>query len=175
MKYLIVDLEATNGATNTTPEVIEIGYTTIEKGRICERGGFYVKPHYSSLDPFIERLTGITENDLRYADKFDVVSEKMLEIFPPNEYIFVGWGGYDGQMLNKMFDLWERPRPDFIDRINLKEAHARFYGFKKERGLARALRHAVIEFEGTPHSGRDDAYNTAKLFLDMVAKGWEIK
>ena len=172
MKYLIVDLEATNGATNTTTEVIEIGYVTVEKGKIRETGGFYVKPHYSSLDPFIERLTGITEETLRYAEKFDAVSEKMLELFPPSEYIFVGWGEYDSKMIDKMFDLWERPRPNFLDRINLKRAHARFYGFKEERGLARALRHAMIEFEGTPHSGRDDAYNTAKLFLDMTEKGW---
>ena len=45
-----------------------------------------------------------------------------------------------------------------------------FYGFKDERGLQRALRHANIKFEGSPHSGADDAYNTAKIFLDLLEK-----
>ena len=48
-----------------------------------------------------------------------------------------------------------------------------FYGFTKERGMAKALRHANIELEGTHHRGGDDANNIAKLFIDMMIKDWD--
>lgn len=173
MKYLIVDVESTNGATNSITEIIEFGYAIIEDRQIVYRDGVYIKPHYSELDPFITQLTGITEGHLRNAKKFNTVAAELFSNLTPKDYAFVSWGNYDSKMIDKMCELWEMPRLSFAKRINLKNEHKRFYGFKDERGLQRALRHANIRFEGSPHSGADDAYNTAKIFLDMLEKGWQ--
>lgn len=172
MKYLIVDVESTNGATNNITEVIEFGYAIVEDGKIIHRDGVYIKPHYSKLDPFITDLTGITDNHLRNAKKFNTVAAEVFTKFYPKDYAFVSWGNYDSQMMDKMCELWNMPKLAFIERINLKNEHKRFYGFKEERGLQRAIRHAEFKFDGSPHSGADDAYNTARLFVDMLNKGW---
>lgn len=172
MKYLIVDVESTNGATNSITEIIEFGYAIVEDKEIIYHDGVYIKPHYSTLDPFIVDLTGITEEHLKSAKKFNTVAAELFAELTPEKYTFVSWGNYDSKMIDNMCELWNIPRLNFAQRVNLKNEHKRFYKFKEERGLQRALRHANILFEGTPHSGADDAYNTAKLFLDMKAKGW---
>ena len=55
MKYLIVDLEATDTTTGTS-EIIEFGYAIIEDGKIATKGGSFIKPAHSSLTPFIKKL-----------------------------------------------------------------------------------------------------------------------
>ena len=171
MKYLIVDLEATDTTTGTS-EIIEFGYAIIEDGKIATRGGSFIKPAHSSLTPFIKELTSITEEDLESAPSFTSFFDAFFSNFNPKEYIFVGWGNYDIKMVNTMCRLWGLDFPKFKGHMNLKNQHKNFYGFKEERSLGRALRHANIQFEGTPHRGSDDAYNSAKLFLDLIQKGW---
>lgn len=172
MKYLIVDVESTE-PTSDICEIIEFGYAVVEGGKIVQKGGSFIKPIYSKLTEFISTLTSIKQEDLDNAPIFeDFVYDHLLEKFNPSEYVFVAWGNYDKTMFQSMCMLWGIEAPNFAGYVNLKEQQAKFYGFKKERGLGRALRHAHIEFEGFHHRGEDDAYNTAKLFLDLVGKGW---
>lgn len=173
MKYLIVDVESTDHSEGGICEIIEFGHAVVEGAEIKSKGGSFIKPNYSRVTWFIEQLTSITNKDLENSPVFeDFFYDYLLDKFDPSEYTFVGWGDYDITIFESMCKLWGIPIPKFAGYMNLKREHAAFYGFKKERGLARALRHANIEFEGFHHRGEDDAYNTAKLFLDLVEKGW---
>ena len=78
-------------------------------------------------------------------------------------------------MFERMCRLWDIPIPKFAGYMNLKNEHKRFYGFKQERGLGRALRHANLDFDGFHHRAIDDAFNTARLFNDLQSKGWTPK
>ena len=172
MKQIIVDVESTNGATNFITEIIEFGFTVLADGEIIEKGGFFIKPQYSTLDYFIEELTGITEEDLKYAKDFKSSMVSFFSKHPPEEYIFVSWGDYDKKMMNKMCELWEMEPFKFNKFLNLKKAFKDFYGLTKEKGLAKALIFSGIELEGKHHSGIDDAYNTSKIYLKMISEGW---
>lgn len=176
MKYLIVDLEATDmNPNNGISEIIEFGFAEVEDNQIKSKGGSFIKPVFSKLTPFIEQLTTITESDLEKAPIFEDFLYDFSKKLDLTEFVFVAWGNYDRQMLNSMCRLWGAPEIPFQGYINLKRSHKEFYGFSKERGLKRALNHARITMDGTHHRGIDDAYNTAKLFLDLVQKGWEPK
>lgn len=175
MKYLVVDLEATDPYLTGITEIIEFGYAVIQDNEIQGYGGSFIKPVYSRLTPFIAELTSITEEDLADAPIFEDFLERFSEDFDVSEYVFVAWGNYDRSMLDRMCRLWGAPEIPFKGYINLKNSHKRFYDFSKERGLARAMRHANIPFEGFHHRGIDDAKATAKIFLDLVQKGWEPK
>ncbi len=174
MKYLIVDVESTDTVDNAFPEVIEFGYAIVEDNKIVDKGGSFIKPVHGTLSYFIEQLTSITEQDLEYAPTFDQFYNSFFTIAEPKDYVFVAWGNYDSGMMDRMCKLWNLPELEFAKRINLKDEHKRFYGFSKERGLQRALNHAGLGFEGFHHRGSDDAYNTARLFLQLVEKGWII-
>lgn len=175
MKYLIVDLEATEPWLTGITEIIEFGFAAVEDNQIKATGGTFIKPTYSELTPFIRELTSITDENLVDAPIFEDFLEDFSKTFDPYELIFVAWGDYDRGMLDRMCRLWGAPEIPFKGYINLKNHHKRFYGFSKERGLKKALNHAGIPFEGFQHRGIDDAHNTAKLFLDLIGKGWEPK
>ncbi|WPO90319.1 hypothetical protein [Chryseobacterium sp. HR92] len=44
----------------------------------------------------------------------------------------------------------------------------RHFGLYKSIGLKRALGHLNMDFEGTHHSGADDAYNTARILSKIL-------
>ena len=172
MKYMIVDLEATDPYLTGITEVIEFGYAIVEDNKIQGYGGSFIKPVYSQLTSVISKLTSIVEDDLKNAPVFEDFLNGFIEDFDVTEWVFVAWGDYDKDMLRRMCLLWNAPEMPFKAHINLANCHKRFYGFKKQRGLKRALNHAQIELEGFHHRGVDDAHNTAKIFLDLIGKGW---
>lgn len=173
MKYMIVDFEATSAAVTGISEIIEFGYAIVEDGDIIEKGTSFIKPVYSSLDYFIEELTSISDADLEDAPIFEDFLATFASRYNLRDYVFVSWGAYDHHILRDMCNLWGIIYPPYIGFMNLKREHKMFYGFTKERGMAKALRHANIELEGTHHRGGDDANNIAKLFIDMMIKDWD--
>lgn len=173
MKYMIVDFEATSAAVTGISEIIEFGYAIVEDGDIVEKGTSFIKPVYSSLDYFIEELTSISDVDLENAPMFEDFLVGFASKYTLEDYVFVSWGAYDHNILRYMCNLWNIEYPPYIGFMNLKREHKMFYGFSKEKGMAKALAHANIELEGTHHRGGDDANNIAKLFIDMMIKDWD--
>lgn len=176
MKYLVVDLECTDQNMFGVTEIIEFGYAVVSENRVEKIDGEFIKPTQSKLSPFIKELTGITEKDIEHAPTFkQFFLQHLMARFNPREYVFVGWGNFDKNTFVAMCELWGVDVPRFAGWINLKNEHKRFHGFKDERGLKRALNHAGLGMLGQHHRGVDDAHNTARLFIDMRANGWDPK
>ncbi len=75
--YVLLDLETT-GATPTQDRITEIGLIRYENGVEVGRWNTLINPQVS-ISPFIQRLTGITQDMVNHAPTFAQVCETLLQ------------------------------------------------------------------------------------------------
>jgi len=75
--YVLLDLETT-GTTPTQDRITEIGLIRYENGIEVGRWNTLVNPEVS-ISPFIQRLTGITQDMVNHAPAFQEISDTLLE------------------------------------------------------------------------------------------------
>ncbi len=75
--YVLLDLETT-GATPTKDRITEIGLIRYENGVEVGRWNTLINPEVG-IPPFIQRLTGITQNMVNHAPTFAQISEILLQ------------------------------------------------------------------------------------------------
>ncbi|MEQ1777884.1 MAG: 3'-5' exonuclease, partial [Nitrosomonas sp.] len=75
--YVLLDLETT-GATPTQDRITEIGLIRYENGVEVGRWNTLINPEVS-ISPFIQRLTGITQDMVDHAPTFAQVCETLLQ------------------------------------------------------------------------------------------------
>jgi len=173
---LIVDLEATcwdpeeSEQSIEDMEVIEMGAALAHPdGRVERSFSTYVRPvKHPTLTAFCTELTSITQEDVDKAPAFAEACKLVDEwVGETKGLVWGSWGNYDRRQLEM-----ERERhgvaPAFLDtpHINLKRPW-RKTNKVKSRGLGKALRYHGLDFEGTPHTGLDDARNVARLLKHM--------
>jgi len=135
---------------------------------ILKKKGFFVRPEHSKVTKFCTELTGITSQDVRRADKYPTVIDRLKEEYKVDKIPWVSWGDYDREQFEKMSELHEVKYPFFKTHTNLKYIFAILKGMSEEVGLKPALRYLNMDFEGRPHNGADDAYNIAKIFVQVL-------
>ena len=179
--YLIIDLECTcwdkaqmapSMATIVEPEmeIIEIGGVLLDDNcEVIDEFQTYVNPISNPiLSDFCKNLTHITQEQvdtgMNFVDAMNVMKSWCREFGTSiNDVIFVSWG---------MFDQFQFRRDCKLHGINYPFGiHRSFkHEFEIDRGLdycnlTEALQIACLPWEGTLHSGIDDAKNTARLFI----------
>jgi len=169
--YLIVDLEATCSNDGTVPrhemEAIEIG-AVMQSSRTFEvESAFqtFIRPvRHPELTSFCTELTGITQEKVTAAAPFPEALEAMRDwMHAFGDTLFSSWGDYDrGQFLQDCA-FHGVAYPFGSGHLNLKAAFSRALGRKKQMGIAGALRHLGMDFEGSHHRGLDDARNIARI------------
>ena len=156
--FTIVDLETTGGSPFFN-RVIEIGLLRVEKGEVVEEYQTLVNPEMP-LPEFITKITGITDEDLVDAPKFEDIADEVLSKFEGN--IFVAH--------NSQFDYGF-----------LKEEFRRLgYGFnlpqlctvRLSRALYKDFKHhnlsAIIERYEFECENRHRAFDDAKVLWDFL-------
>ena len=178
MQFVILDLEATcwqRNAMDRRQEVIELAAYRVngykEWGDHFES---FIRPvDHPRLSAYCTELTTITQEQVNKAKKFDSVFTRFIDWYETEDgqQIFCTWGDKDVEILQAECDRHELEF-NFPLVINLKEQYARIHRLSREVGLLKALEFHEIEFEGTPHRAKDDAYNTARLFLHLIDR-WQ--
>ena len=79
------------------------------------------------------------------------------------EALFCSWGGFDHRILQRDCLHHHVPYPFSDQHCNLKSSFLEKQDISGRMGLASALRHAGLTFQGSPHRGIDDARNIARL------------
>jgi inhibitor of KinA sporulation pathway (predicted exonuclease) len=179
--FLIVDFEATcwdkttdEGRVKTNRnenEIIEIGYSIVtDDYQIIKSQGLFVKPQLNPiLSDFCKQLTGIEQFTIDNANDFktvmDIWQHNVYLITDRNlsDFIFCSWGFYDHRQLAKDCKRNNIEVPFKISR-SLKHEFAEKYKIKPV-GMSKVLSMLNIPLEGHHHSGVDDAYNIAKIFI----------
>ncbi len=178
MHFIVYDLEATCWAgrpPGMIQEVIEIGaYKIDEYGQAIDKFSRFVKPQaHPVLSLFCKQLTGISQVDINKSREFPAVIEDFLDwVDIDSDYVLCSWGDFDRKIFVQNCEM-HRIDSDWANRhINLKKQYYRLRHFSKPVGLQKALRKEGFEFDGEPHRGIDDAFNTAKIFMRLLDR-WE--
>lgn len=177
MNYLVIDLEMCKVPKHYRTrdykypnEIIQIGAVLLDENykRIDEFERF-VHPEHGVVDRFIEKLTGIKNQQLKEAADIKTALLQLIEWIGNREYKIYAWSESDrAQILNELsgkhiendeintfveYDRWVDYQSLFMNR----------YGFSKCVKLDYALELADIEIQGRLHDGLDDAFNTSRL------------
>jgi len=167
---LVIDFEATcwrghppKGMYN---EIIEIGISGVnyKTKEIVFKDTIIVKPEHSEISDFCTELTSI---DQELIDKegvsFDRACQILRDKFRSRDRIWLSWGEYDKNQIQRDCDLKKVENPFGRVHFNLKPLFSFAFGIRQDLGVAGALEHLGMDFEGNAHRAIDDAYNTAKI------------
>ncbi len=178
MNYIVYDLEATcwDGIPTMTQETIEIGAVMVNRyGEITGKFNKFIQPVlHPNLSTFCSELTSIRQEDLRHADKFEIVIRQFMEWgrIEEEEYLLCSWGNFDKRMLFNDC-LLHGIIPDWTEtHINLRAAYKEMKHFRYPPGLRKTIKKEGFEFDGTQHRALVDAENLAKVFIKYVDE-WE--
>lgn len=188
---LIIDFEATCWGPDEFPpapkagrqyanEIIEFGCALLDDhGKaIAKSWQQYVMPvNHCRLTAFCTELTGIEQATVDAAPTFPIALENFRQYFGIQggaEPRFASWGNYDRNILLDDCAKHDLPYPfRRANHVNLKAEAVDALGLKRRMGLSRTLKAIGLEFEGSPHSGLDDARNISRIAIEMLKRGWK--
>ncbi len=180
--YLVVDFEFT---TYTRPvgrpngffsEIIEIGAVKLAGDPLATTGTLqdFVKPKFfprqakDSMD-----FCMITPKDMEKAIDFPKMVAELGALNEQGETYFVAWGKEDYKVLQRGCEHHKIENPILLtDYLDLAEAYRLWKGDDYTTGLKRATEEQNVDTAGLWHTAFDDANNTGKLLIDLLAKGW---
>ncbi|WP_078409950.1 exonuclease [Priestia abyssalis] len=169
--YIVFDIERNFRPyqSEAPTEIVDIGAVKIEAGTmsIVEIFSSLVKPT-ASLSRHTTKLTGITKQEVKGADKFPAVIARFRK-FVGEEYVFVTWGKEDYGFLTEDCMLHDVEGPDLTKerRFDLQRFVFSAYEelFPNQPSLKFAVEQLGLEWEGEQHRAFADAKNTANLFF----------
>ena len=179
MKYIVLDFEMCQipKAYRTkeyrrSREIIQIGAVMLDEDyEIIDKFESFVAPKYGEIDDFINKLTGISKDDIRDADDIAIVLKEFEKWIGDDEVCCVSWSEADKDQLgyeleHKTIDI---PRiAGLIDTwVDCQKTFTKKMGRYNPYNLQEALIASDIMPEGQQHDGMADAYNTAKLFAKL--------
>lgn len=179
-KINVIDVEATcwdnpeeqKGQLN---EVIEIGITEVDLFDLTTHHseGIYIIPKDSTISQFCTKLTGITPGKIAGEGiGFHKATSILKTNFRIHKRHWISWGDYDRDQLRRDCDRNNLifNKVFFKRHINFKTVFAMMHGLPRELGVEAALKHVNLTFIGSLHSGKDDSYNIAKLYIHTLNK-----
>jgi inhibitor of KinA sporulation pathway (predicted exonuclease) len=180
-KYLALDLELNNAQDGSTPnpKIIQVG-VAIGSARqdpkewITKK--WYVKIN-DPIYPFITDLTGITTQDIQQfgMTHYDIGQELSRLIKEHDVFVNpVTWGGGDSTELKDEFNQHGIEFRHFGRRwIDVKTWYTLRLlanGKRPAGGLSSAMGVYKLQFEGQAHRADVDAYNTLRLFFEILKR-----
>ena len=179
MNFIILDLEATcwqGNLMDRNQEIIELAAYRVNGYREwVDHFQSFIRPvQHPRLSTYCIDLTGITQDQVSKAKTFEHVFPRFEDWFHAQDgpHLICTWGDKDMNLIHNeclRCDADDSFLPGWID---LKRQYAGIHQLPKEVGLLKALEYNDIDFEGSPHRAEDDAYNTAKLFLQYLDR-WQ--
>ena len=168
-KILVADVESTcweglppAGEEN---EIIEIGICLLDvaNGERGDRTSLLVHPDRSRVSRFCTSLTTLTQEQVDMGLSFSDACRILAHQYDSPNRLWASYGDYDRQMFDHQCRQRGVPYPFGKGHVNVKSLFAVAGGFRKEMGLASALEHLGMSFEGVHHRGSDDAWNIAAI------------
>ena len=179
MNYIVFDLEfnqafdfKTGSYSKSNPEcpfeIIQIGAVKLNS-HFDTIGEFncYIKPViYKRLHPYVEKITGITQEIMENGINFNSAYEE-FSTFVSKDDILCSWGGDDVKALFRNIRYHKLSSSAMPDRYMNIQSFATTYR-KYEPGKAIGLKNAVelleLEIESDFHNALNDAMYTAEIF-----------
>ena len=177
-KLLVVDLECTcweneQPGNDERQDIIEIGVCLLDlaSGAVEDPDGFIVRPRRSTVSPFCEKLTKISQNMVDAGLEFEAALEILRERYQSTHRPWASWGNFDRVCMQGQCRDFGVEYPFSGDHFNLKTLHALHHRLPKAIGLFPAVKRAGLVWQGQHHRGVDDACNTARLVHRLFGPG----
>lgn len=163
-----IDLELHDG------EVIEVGLTTVDLSRrqILQSYSFPIK-HDKRISEEIYKLTGWTQKALnRAGEELPVVYKRLVEKYGLLGRLLIvddkdEFSTLNGDAFNKdeNFNHWYDGAPEQMNVSNLFRIKYNDFSSQSLEGM---LEKTGLGFIGRQHRAKDDSFNIARLFLELI-------
>lgn len=174
----IIDLETTcwdniEDQGDQLSDITEIGIAklNLETLEISKAPRLFVVPERSTVSKFCTELTGITQDMVSEdngAVKFYEAIRRVKETVGKGPW--ASYGDFDRKMFQRQCEDYKLDYPFGPRHLNVKSLLAYVFGWSREKGMDGALKELGLELEGRHHCGVDDAYNIAKLFVEVIKR-----
>ncbi|WP_088102178.1 ATP-dependent DNA helicase DinG [Halalkalibacter urbisdiaboli] len=165
-RYVVIDLETTGHSVVQGDRIIQIGAIVIEGEEIVERFSSFINPHIP-IPPFIEELTGITDEMVAKAPTFHEIIPLLLPMLKDASFVAHNVH-FDLNFLQKQLEDegYDVPSVTAFDTVEL----ARMLLPKQESYKLTNLADFLGFSHDRPHQADSDAEVTAHLFLTLIHK-----
>ncbi len=165
-RYVIIDVETTGNVPKKGDRIIQIGVVVVQNEKITETFSSYVNPN-KHIPPFIEQLTGISNETVANAPSFSEIADKIVSLLQ-GAYFIAHNVPFDLSFIQA--ELEQANQPPFqgstIDTVELSRL---VFPTKESFKLSDLAPSLQIEHKN-PHQADSDALVTAKLFLHIKKK-----
>lgn len=176
MKINVIDVESTcwDTKTDNISEIIQIGITQVNltyPGLMSGTHSVFIKPTRSDkLSEFCKELTGLTDEDVfYYGIPFQEAIRELRVSHKIHRLPWASWGDYDRKKFVEDAELNNVPYPMSMQHLNLKLMYSTLTRSSR-LGMDKALENLGLELIGRHHDGGDDAFNIARILLQMIAR-----
>ena len=145
MKFSVIDIECTGGSWGAE-KIIDVAIFVMEDGEIVDQFVSLVNPE-TTIDPYVTKLTGITNKMVRTAPKFFELAKRIVKITEGTTFVAHNIG-FDYRVFQQEFERlgfhYHRATLDTIPYCERIFPQWENYGLKtvsKELGLVNAARH----------------------------------
>lgn len=174
-KIIVIDIEATcwekgQAPENGKSEIIEIGICKLNMsdGSIEDKRSYFIRPVHSGVSEYCTALTGITPEKLeREGISLKEACSHIKNRYSSLQRAYAGYGGFDRSIMESQCREAGIRFPFSESYLDVKVLMSLMSG-EKAAGLIREMHARNIEFQGTAHSGADDALNTANLLYHVL-------
>lgn len=149
-------------------EIIEIGIVEVDciLKKIIKADSILIKPK-SNISKFCTKITSITNSKVNKSG----LSLKEAFNFMKTEYDikskpWCSWGWWDKIQLHKDCKYKKVEYPFSKSYVDLQRKFSKKNKVKRLYSVNNALKKVGLSFVGIPHGGKDDAINTARIFLE---------
>jgi inhibitor of KinA sporulation pathway (predicted exonuclease) len=174
-KILIVDLEFTcwmgRPPKGMEQEIVEIGVIEVDsKNKIKKKRRILVKPEKSNISSFCTKLTSITQKDVdENGISLDDACKILMNEYDSKNCFWGSWGSYDKTHFSRECRKKKIKYPFSRNHVDIQKHFSILQGNgKRSYGVEKALKKIGLEFQGKPHTAKDDAYNTGVIYLSMT-------
>ncbi|WP_294351737.1 3'-5' exonuclease [uncultured Clostridium sp.] len=188
MNYIIFDLEFNQNHPDNkdvaTPnlifEIIQIGALKINSNfEVIDNFNKLVKPTvYSTIHPYVEKLTNITIDKVAFCDKFPYIFQEFVSFLGDEDYTLVVWGSEDLRELLRNINFHNldnlKVKLNYIDIQQYASKH-----FKCPKGTKLGLKKAIelldLNTNLSFHDAFHDAFYTYEIFKILYNKNIKSK
>ena len=178
-KHVVVDLEMCQVLRGMrckeyrhSREIIQIGAVLLDENyNIIDKFSTFVRPEYGWITSEIEKLTGITAENLIGAKHLNEAMQEFANWIPDEDVSMVEWSDSDEKQLRTEIEAKlinnEKINRLIDSTVDCQRLFAEKMNESRQYNLTNALIAADIMPEGREHDGLADAYNTALLFAKL--------
>ena len=176
--YFALDLELNARKEPFAPKIIQVGVAVGNPnfpGEI-ETASWFLNP-FEPIDPFITKLTGISDETIELnAVTHDTLAKELGDFLSTHQAFVnpVTWGQGDAQELLSEFKQRGIHFPFFGRRIIDVKTIFVFLemvnGRSPSGGLSKSMAKYKIPFQGVPHRADQDALNTLRFFFHLIGR-----